>query len=94
MTNNMDHNHPKPPCRRTTQHSFMLVIALVMLGWQGYLFHLQAATIGSFRGYEWPSLWPAFVAAAALILLVRSIRRYQAAVRSAKWVRRDGRRLP
>lgn len=87
-------NHPAPPSRRTTQHEFLLGIALVMLGWQGYLFHLQADTIDSFRGYEWPSLWPGGVAAIALILLVRSIRQYQAAVRSAKWVRRDGSRLP
>jgi len=90
----MDHHHPKPPLRRTTQHELMLVIALVMLGWQGYLFHLQADTIDSFRGYEWPAFWPAGVAAAALILLVRSVRQYQAAVRSAKWVRRNGSRLP
>lgn len=90
----MDHHHPKPPRRRTTQHGLMLVIALGMLVQQGYLFHLQVGTIDSFRGYEWPSLWPAGVAAVALIPLVRSVRQYQAAVRSAKWVRRDGGRLP
>lgn len=49
-------------------------VAMVMLGWQGYLFHLQAETVDSFRGYEWPLLWPGGVAATVLCLLVRSVR--------------------